>query len=122
MNLGRFITGAILILGVLVLVNGLIRGMKENAPIPTQYIMHFRADINEKKDGVVVVNQDRFPWPDPVFTISNLYEYKYPGHFRAGTSAELPFANFRDREGHPFPGVAQFNDFDIRTATMAHVR
>ena len=74
------------------------------------------------ESGVVVVNENDFSWPDPIFSISNRYHLRYSGIFGPGATANLPFSDFTNDAGQAFTDLAQFNDFDIRTATMAHAR
>jgi hypothetical protein len=122
MNAGRLIAGVVLIVGLVVLGKGFVRETKEGMTPPTQYILHFRADVNEAKNGVVVVNENGFAWPDPVFSISNRYHLRFSGNIGPGATAKLPFSDFTNDAGQAFTDLAQFSDFDIRTATMAHAK
>ena len=117
--MGRFLTGLVLIVGLAFLLRGFVKDVKQHQPPPTEYILHHDTRVNADQSGITVSNQNGFTWPKPTFSISRSYYFDYPGDIRAGQSVNLPFANFHNDQGEAFPGVAQFSDFDIRTATMA---
>jgi len=122
MEKGKFFVGLVFIIGVVILVKGFVKDVKENTPKPIQYIMYFDARINDAKTGMKVTNQNDFPWPDPVFFINRTYKLKYNGPIGPGQVVDLGFADFKNETGASFPGVQQFHDFDVETATMAYAR
>jgi len=119
MDAGRILAGLLLIGGIFFLAKDFWKDVEENRPPPTQYILYHDARVNDAKNGLTITNRNDFVWPKPIFTINGMYQAPYPGNWKPAETKELPYSDFKDDQGQPFPTTFEFHNFDIRTATMA---
>jgi hypothetical protein len=117
--MARFFIGLIFILGVVVLFKAFFEDVKKSTPPPVRYDIRADARISPDQKGMSVTNTGIGSWTTPVFSINSAYQLKYPDNVRAGGAVTLPFHQFLNEKGEVFPGVQQFNRFNIQTATMA---
>jgi len=118
-SIGRAIAGLVLVFGLYVLFKGFIKDVRESTPPPTQYIIQADSRVIPDETGLNVLNQNNFNWPKPKFYINGKYVYSFEKTVPQNSRVYLPFGEFKDEDGEVFPGNELFDDFDIRTATMA---
>lgn len=119
MNLGKIVQTLLFLAVVVMIVRFVAVSIKTSGPPPVQYSIRFESRVSPDQNGLQVTNTNDFPWPDPVFTINGAYSHSYPGNVKGGETVQVPFLEFKDREGVVFRDLAQFHSFRIRTATMA---
>jgi hypothetical protein len=120
-DLGRILVGLIFLAGVVFLINGFFKDVKENTPPPIKYILKADMRVSPDKSSLVAKNLNDFAWPNPLFLINSSYNLKYEGFIRAGETVALPFNTFHNDTGAAFPGISESQGyrFDIQTATMS---
>lgn len=122
MNSSRFFLGIVFLVGVVAIAKGFWKDVKESTPPPREYKIFADMRVADDKAGMQIKNGNDFSWTKPVFIVNGVYRHTHPGSLKPGQTAIVPFDQFQTAEGAKFPGVEQFHDFDIATATMSLAR
>lgn len=119
MNFGKIIQNLLLLVVVVLVVRFVAVSLTTGGPPPVQYSIRFESRVSPNQKGLQITNTNAFAWPKPVFTINGAYDHHFAGNVKGDETIQVPFQEFKNKEGVVFQDLAQFHSFRIRTATMA---